>query len=339
MVNAFKALARDALAQMLFTLGVSSPAKVCRGKLLILTFHRVLPEELRRQYPLPGLAVTPEELRWILSALVPHFQVGAVTAATRRMKSDPSGRPVLGISFDDGQWDNLAYAAPVLRDLGVRATFYVPTDYIGSTTLLWHDKAAFAWQQAVPATRRDILHGTGLATRISATAPVAAFLEALKTLDPASRESIVERLAATSNADAIEWARLMTWAETAELQRMGHEIGSHSCSHALLPQLDHDGQRREMEVSMDAIAQAIGERPVSMCYPNGSYDARSVEIAAALGYENAVTTRWGINGPDQPEYELLRCDMDARRLLNRHGALSHARLAMRLSGLQPGLAA
>lgn len=338
-MNALKALARDALAQTLLTLGMSSPAKVCRGKLLILTFHRVLPAELRRQYPMPGLAVTPEELHWILSTLLPHFEVNPVTAAVRRLRSDQPQKPVLAISFDDGQWDNLAYAAPVLGTLGVAATFYVPTDYIGTSTLLWHDMAAFAWQRAALPARRDILRTVGLDARIGESSSVSAFLEALKTLAPEVRESTVARLAATSGSNAFEWARLMDWKEIAELQQMGHEIGSHSCSHALLPQLDLDGQRKEMEVSMRAIAQAIGERPVSMCYPNGSYDARSIEVAAAVGYENAVTTRWGINSPDQPAYELLRCDMDARRLLDRHGVLSHARLAMRLSGLQPGLAA
>lgn len=334
-----KDFARDALAQLLFALGVSNPAKACRGKLLILTFHRVLPEELRQKYPMPGLVVTPEELHWILSSLLPHFEVDGVTAALRRAKNDLTRKPRMALSFDDGQWDNFAYAAPVLRTFNIPATFYVPTDYIGGSALLWHDRAAIAWRHAGLAARSHILSGAGLNPGFSESASGAAFLEMLKGLRPQVRDSIVEQLSMAADSGAFEWARLMDWKEIAQLKSMGHEIGSHGCTHMLLTQLDPAAKHREMEQSMRAITQAIGERPSSMCYPNGSYDAQSIEIAAKAGYENAVTTRWGLNSPDQPAYELLRCDMDARRLRDRHGKLSYARLAMRLSQLQPGLAA
>lgn len=338
-MSSLKAFGRDALAQLLLNAGLSAPERACRGKLLILTFHRVLPEELRAQYPMKGLAVTPQELRWILSSVLARFELHTVSDAVRKLKRGRSGGTALiAVSFDDGQWDNLEFAAPVLQELGVRATFYLPSDFIGRSELLWHDRAAFAWQACTPATRRAVLSVSLQDMGLTDDASEHAFLEALKSIDPEARELTVSRLREASGRDAPEWARLMTWEEVAKLQQMGHEIGSHSCSHALLPQLDADSQRKELELSMRAIEAALGTPVRSMCYPNGSYDQRSAELAAEVGYENAVTTKWGINDPTRSVFELRRCDMDAYRLLDRRGSLSRARLAMRLSGWQPGLA-
>ncbi len=334
-----KDFARDLLAQVLLSMRLSHPATACAGKLLILTFHRVLPESLRKEYPLPGLVVTPDELRWVLSELAPHFELHTVSDAARRLSEPDRPRPLLAISFDDGQWDNLNFAAPVLNDLGLRATFYIPTDFIGTSRLLWHDDAGFAWQ----ACRRGGVDGSVVARlvrhlNLAPDASIAAFLEALKTVQPEMRQQTVSELHALSKIAMPDWARLMTWQEVASLVAIGHEIGSHGCSHALFPQLDLVKHQREIEQSMQVITQKLGVPVKSLCYPNGSYDQDSTKLARQLGYENAVTTQWGVNLPDRPCYELLRCDMDAQRLVDRRGVLSRARLAMRLAGFQPGLA-
>jgi peptidoglycan/xylan/chitin deacetylase (PgdA/CDA1 family) len=129
----------------------------------------------------------------------------------------------------------------------------------------------------------------------------------------------------------------MTWEQVAQLAGDGHEIGSHGRDHSLLPQLAEDQQRADIVGSRDHIAAMLGSAPRSFCYPNGDYDERTLRLTAAAGYANAVTTQWGRNDRDRQPHELLRCDIDARRLTDRNGAPSLARLALRLSGYQPGL--
>jgi peptidoglycan/xylan/chitin deacetylase (PgdA/CDA1 family) len=46
----------------------------------------------------------------------------------------------VAITFDDGYLNNLYYAHPVLEHLGVKATIYVATGYIGNQRLMWTDK-------------------------------------------------------------------------------------------------------------------------------------------------------------------------------------------------------
>lgn len=327
-----KALVRDLLAATIHRSGLSNVTRVPPDTLLILTFHRVLPTELRDQYPLPGLAVTPEELRWVLSRLCSHFEVLPVSEAWSALPRAASHtRPLLSVTFDDGQWDNLAFADPVLRAAGVRATFYVPVDAIEAGELLWHDVVAFSWAsgELSPARREAWLVASGL-QHVGANASAGMLLEAMKRLDPDSRDRAVRALRAETRELIPSWARMMTWQELGELARRGHEVGSHGMSHRLLSQLSVGEQRIELSRSRQLIAARAGVAVQSVCYPNGDFDEQTVRLAADAGYSCGVTTQWGLNRRETPPFALKRCDMDARRLLDRRGNLSEARLRMRL---------
>jgi len=330
----------DVYAHLMFGLGVSHPRRIPREAFLILTFHRVLPEALRVHYPMPGLAVTPEELSWIVSTLAPYFEVDTVSANCERQARGDTTRPLLSITFDDGQIDNVTYAAPVLEALGVPATFYLPTDFIGGDRLLWHDEAAFAWQSSRLSRddRRDVIASIGGAADAESV-EAGDLLASLKALHVDARARIVGSLAEMIADEVPAWARLMTWADARALGAAGHEIGSHCQSHELLPQLDSAAQARELRGSFEAIADGAhaGMAPTSVCYPNGDCSAETLRLARASGYRNGVTTRWGINAPGQDRFGLLRCDMDARRLRDARGGLSAARLGVRVHGHQPGL--
>jgi peptidoglycan/xylan/chitin deacetylase (PgdA/CDA1 family) len=129
----------------------------------------------------------------------------------------------------------------------------------------------------------------------------------------------------------------MEWAEIRSLSERGHEIGSHSVTHELMPQLDDAALAHESLASKQKIESAVGAEVRSYCYPNGSSDARCEAAVARAGYQNAVTTRWGANTGADSAFGLKRCDIDARALRDASGQLSRQRLAFRLSGYYPGL--
>ena len=142
-----KANIRDVVASTLSLSGLTNFSHFPSSSLTILTFHRVLPAKLRAEYPLPGLVVTPEELQWVLSQVKNDFDIRTLSNAYEASLLENRQKPLLAITFDDGQRDNYEYALPVLKAQNVPATFYVPTAYIGESKLLWHDEAGFAWQQ------------------------------------------------------------------------------------------------------------------------------------------------------------------------------------------------
>ena len=95
---------RDGIARFLFLAGLTAPERRGRGRLSIATFHRVLPEAERLAYPYPGLAVTPQELDAFLAYFTEHFDCGALsTQHERHLGGAAAARPLLALTFDDGQ--------------------------------------------------------------------------------------------------------------------------------------------------------------------------------------------------------------------------------------------
>jgi peptidoglycan/xylan/chitin deacetylase (PgdA/CDA1 family) len=356
---------RDGLAEALSRLGATAPERFARGALTIVTFHRVLPQEKQRLYPIPGLVVTPEQLKLVLAELAQHFECGTVIEGFRRFHAKNNGarardvslfgaapKPLLAISFDDGALDNYEHARPVLAELGLLASFYIPVNNVEERRAPWHDRLGFALMRSAAAARKGspeleqqlLPFGTSVSD-FDAVLPqdliqiASAGVAAAKKLTPGAREAALEALEKTLGGDQVpDFAGLMSWDQIRQLHLDGHEIGSHSLTHPLLPDLPDARVQEEVEGSRRELSRIIGADVRSFCYPNGSYDARTLRAVGVAGYECAVTTTWGLNRK-QPPFELARCDMDFARLESRAGGFSPERLWLRLSGLQPGLAA
>lgn len=64
----------------------------------------------------------------------------------------------------------------------------------------------------------------------------------------------------------------------------GHEIGTHSDTHADMAKLDRDGILRELRTSADKIQAVTGERPILFRPPSGSYNTLVIETAEEEGF-------------------------------------------------------
>jgi peptidoglycan/xylan/chitin deacetylase (PgdA/CDA1 family) len=340
-----KALISKGAAQLLFLTGLTAPSRRSRGRFSIVTFHRVLPEPKRRAYPYPGLVVTPQELDTILKYFTEHFDCGALATQHERFLSSGghSDRPLLALTFDDAQYDNLWHARPVLARHNVKATFFVPVAAIERRELLWHDRLGFA----ILAMLGQGQDGKERLLRLLATAGLSGrgprglaenIVQEAKGLTLETRLHLVETLAQVAGTtSAPDFARLMTFQELSELAADGHEIGSHSMTHCMMPECDDRVLTYEVAESRHALQAHLGEPIESFCYPNGDADARTARAVANAGYRRAVTSEWGYNWPDTDRFRLRRCDMDARRMHDSSGKFVPALLAFRMSGFYPGL--
>lgn len=355
-ISTLKALVRDTCGHALSVAGVTAPALRLGQRLSIVTFHRVLTEPQRRLYPLPGLAVTPDELDDHLRFLTRHFQCLSLDAALRLWEAGQgAGRPLLAITFDDGQLDNYENALPVLEKNGVTASFYVPSQVLEDATPLWHDTMAVsvAWlvthlmgegigsgsmdRDAAHALFAE-LHPGGELGGVASHLTVESALEHTKRWSPAQREDWMRRASGVLPlAKRPAWDGFMSVGQMKDLVARGHEIGSHSHSHALLPQCTDDELRAEIAGSRQKLEAALGTPVTTFCYPNGSFDSRCVAQAREAGYRAAVTTRWGSNSRSDDVFRLQRFNMNAQHAQDRNGRFSEARLAWRMSGLHPGL--
>lgn len=337
-----KRLARDIVSECLLRVGFTDPQRSDVQRLNIVTFHRVLPEELRRQYPFPGLVVTSNELSWFIEHFRRSYDCMTLTQACDRWRARQFGRrPLMAITFDDGQLDNLTYAEPVLRDAGVRATFFVTLQGMRQDGPLWHDRIGYAIDHVDRRALDPVLKRFGL---VPPEANVSSVIIARKVTSQAKelpnrtlQEFVAEIETMAGGPSLPAWDGLMSLEQLEQLKRQGHEIGCHTATHALLTNCTDDELGEEVAGARAVLGSALGGEIRSFCYPNGDHDPRSCDAVMRAGFEQAVVTTWGSNPPAADSYRLRRFDMVASHVKNRHARLSQARLAWRMSDLRSGV--
>lgn len=336
---------RDLAAEVLFAAGITRPSRVASGRLVIATFHRVLPALQRDQYPFPDLVVTPEELDWFLRFFRRHFDCGTLAESLRKWKTgEPFRRPLLAITFDDGQLDNFLHARSVLDRQETRATFFVTSQGASLDQTLWYDRLGYGVLRLLG--RKDgslerFLTDSGIPeswSALSSKALVSAIVEKGKHLAPAQVDEWLVQLEDHAGHDLRpSWDGMMGWQQLSALARDGHEIGSHTTSHRILTTSSSDEIDLEVTESRRVLQEQLDLSIDSFCYPNGNYDDRAIAALQGAGYTSAVTTAWGLNEPRASLYTLKRCDMVTGHSTRGCGTLSAPRVAWRMSGLHPGL--
>jgi peptidoglycan/xylan/chitin deacetylase (PgdA/CDA1 family) len=99
----------------------------------ILMYHEVTarPAPEFRKYSVTARAFATQ-MRWLAAA--GYTPVGLDALLDAREGGRPLPRRAVVITFDDGFRDCIAYAAPILGDLGFTATFYLVANLVGRTS-------------------------------------------------------------------------------------------------------------------------------------------------------------------------------------------------------------
>lgn len=339
MLKFLRPAVRDFAGHLLYTAGLTRPERGVH-RLNVVTFHRVLPQEQLAEYPLASIAVSVEEFGWFVKFFTTNFTVDTFAHAARRWEAgERPARPFIAITFDDGQRDNALHAVPVLERFGVRGSFFVPVKALDEDGTLWHDRLGYAAAKLLRTDRAAasrVLAQLGAPELPDLMATVQGLVERAKRLTPARRAAVVDATERAAGGNARPpWDGMMTWEQLRAMVAQGHEVGSHSMSHQLLPQLDDAALDYEVAESRRVLEARLGCKVETFCYPNGDADARVVRAVKDAGYARALGTRWGPNDPGTVPFDLSRCDIQGATSRTRKGVLSESRLAFRLSPLQP----
>jgi peptidoglycan/xylan/chitin deacetylase (PgdA/CDA1 family) len=291
---------------------------VFRHDLRILAYHRIAPriDEDGFDFDVELLSASADafraQMRHLRDAYTPMRFADVLAAHDARR---PVPRDAVVVTFDDGYDDNHDVALPILRELGVPATFFVSTGHIDRGHTYAFDWVAHALllappgRLAVPALGLDETLGT---VRSARRALVARTLDRIKSLTGNRQEDVIGELLAACGqpaSGAAPASRPMCWDQVRALQAAGMEIGSHGTHHRMLAKLDEDGIRAELRESRDAIARELGAPPQVLAYPVGgtdAYDARVVRIARELGYRLGCSYLPGINFASIADWFALR---------------------------------
>jgi peptidoglycan/xylan/chitin deacetylase (PgdA/CDA1 family) len=121
---------------------VESERSLCGGaerrRVSVIVYHAI--GNVPRSAPEWNGFVRAERFASQMAYLAEHRRVVDLDAL---FEPDRGGRPRVAITFDDGYRSALAYAVPVLRQLGFPATFFVPTMWVGRQRR-WESRGASA---------------------------------------------------------------------------------------------------------------------------------------------------------------------------------------------------
>ena len=75
----------------------------------------------------------------------------------------------------------------------------------------------------------------------------------------------------------------------------GHELASHSQTHADMTKLTHDKALFEITQSQEIISKISGQKPILFRAPSGSYDNKTIEICEETG---VIPIQWDVDSID-----------------------------------------
>jgi len=88
------------------------------------------------------------------------------------------------------------------------------------------------------------------------------------------------------------------------LQAEGFEIGAHTVSHRSLAPLKGEELWKDVRNSKCVLEDMLGEEVPMFCYPNGSYNRRTIRAVEKAGFEGARTVRMFSYSPAFNAYEM-----------------------------------
>lgn len=256
----------------------------------VLTYHRIAARERAGSLDQDTVEALPDQFASQLAWLKKHTDPIALEDLFGFLEGNPlPPRPVL-VTFDDGYKDNFDTAFPLLRDLGMRATFFIAPKYTEERRLFWWDRVNYI----VKGTRKpkttieyparievplvdNPWRGTRTALRIikhSRGLDIERFLEELARAAEVDLSREDERRLADEH--------LMTWDDIRTLRRAGMGIGSHTYSHRVLDTLTDSELRDELTRSRSMLEAALGEPVRSIAYPVNLHLAGRPDVRQAV---------------------------------------------------------
>jgi peptidoglycan/xylan/chitin deacetylase (PgdA/CDA1 family) len=305
-----------------------------RRRLVVLTYHRVLPEKCQEGGTRPLDSLFSWEFEWQIAHIARHYHV-VTGEEVRAFLAGESCLPPYSvlITFDDGFENNYTEAFPILQRYGIHAAFFLTTGQIGqSKTALWFDRLDAVLSAAPWADVSLWLAHGGAPYDIQDARQLRLWLKRLSQPHRDQTITALERAAGVEGlgAQAEVTSKLLTWDQVRDMAAQGMTIGSHTASHQILASASPDEVRRELITSRQQIEAEIGRPCWCFSYPNGTAaDFRLSDKAAvrSAGYACAFTQISGFVSPDTDRYALPRISMsessDTRVFLSRLTGVHH----------------
>jgi len=200
------------------------------------------------------------------------------------------------ITFDDGYYDNMSNAYPILKEYGLTAIIFLAAGYMGSHNPFYWDLIAYCFYHSGkdtvllpsgerlswvdgPSRDRAVNRWVGLVKYFQEDEKRKFVDDLLKELDVAIPDNAFDGL-------------YLTWDQVRELNNGVIEFGAHTVSHPILTRVPIDQAEKELIESKRRVEEEIGAPVKSLAYPNGGssdFSSEMVDLVKKIGFELAFT--------------------------------------------------
>jgi peptidoglycan/xylan/chitin deacetylase (PgdA/CDA1 family) len=127
----------------------------------------------------------------------------------------------------------------------------------------------------------------------------------------------------------------ITWRQAREMDRAGIEMGSHTVTHPILPNVCLQRVRRELNESRLRLESVLGHSVTLFCYPNGDMTGEVREEVKRAGYVSAVATEYGFNDDHSDPFALRRIPAasDLARFAQSTSGFEQIKMKLRRAGV------
>lgn len=277
-----------------------------RERLLILCYHGLSLDDEHKWHP--NLYITPELFRCRLQRLRDlDANVLSLDEGLRRLREKSLPPRSVAITFDDGFYDFLQFAVPVLTEFSYPCTLYLTTHYcthrlpvitVFLDYLLW--KSGLTCVALPDFSVAEIQPIQDYAERQQVVKAVLGFMERNQ-LNTEEKHEVARQIAGKIGVDADDLVKrrllqIMSVDEARQVAQSGIDIQLHTHRHRT-PR-DRDLFRQEIVDNRERILEITGKPPVHFCYPSGHHVPEFVPWLQELGVSSATTCERGLAGPD-----------------------------------------
>jgi peptidoglycan/xylan/chitin deacetylase (PgdA/CDA1 family) len=272
--------------------------------LTILTYHHVADTDPRSPFDRNIADATPGQFRRQMEALARYGTPIGIDELLRALDGAPLPRNPVMVTFDDGYRSCHDVALPILRAVGVRATFFVSTSFISERRVYWWERIAVLLNRTTRATA-TLQYPREMALDLGDPD----IGDKLNSIIKDTRGLDVERfLAELASALGVEWSLelearyadelIMNWDQVRALARAGMDVESHGRRHRVLQTLDDGALADELTGARKDLEAQLGRPVRAVAYPVGRRIHAEQRIRAALqaaGYQIGMSNSSGVN--------------------------------------------
>ena len=272
--------------------------------LSIVTFHHIAEDDPNYPYDPTISDANPAQFRRQIELLARYCTPIGIEELVGALDGRPLPNNPVMVTFDDGYLSCHDTVLPILRAVGVRATFFISTSFITERRLYWWERITLLLNRAK--TRRATITYPETVELELGDPRVPGLLTALvKNTASLDVDRFLDELGA---ALGVEWSReieaeyanglIMTWDQVRALARAGMDVESHGRRHRVLQTLDTATLEDELTGSRVDLEAQLGRPVRALAYPVGrriTREARIRDAMTAAGYRVGLSNMSGVN--------------------------------------------